>query len=259
MLNTINVAEASEFMDSIPSNFVDYTLTSPPYDKQRIYNGFSFDFETIAKHLYRITKVGGVLTWVVSDQVIDGSETGSAFKQVLFFMSLGFKLHDTMIYGKLNFIPQSHKRYEQAFEFMFVFVKGKIKTFNSIMVISKTAGTNQFLARKGYGFKEGSFRRREENVIVKPLKIPGNIFYYACGASGKNHPAVFPAKLAKDQILTWSNPLDVVFDCFSGSGTTAEEAKKLGRYFIACDISEEYVKDSIVRIDKIEDQTYMLS
>lgn len=254
--NRLYTSDCNDFMDSMPDNFVNLTVTSPPYDGLRKYEGFTFDFEKTATNLFRITDV---LVWVVGDQTIKGSETGNSFKQALFFMSLGFKLHDTMIYAKLNHIPQTHSRYEQCFEYMFVFVKSKISTFNPIIVPSLLAGTSQNMKRKGYGFKEGSFRRRDEIVTVRENKRPGNIFYYACGASGKNHPAVFPAQLARDHILTWTNPLDIVFDPFSGSGTTCEEAKKLGRYYLGCDVSGKYVADSEERLSKIEDQTVYLA
>lgn len=256
MINDVHYSECAAFMSSLQANLIDLTVTSPPYDGLRKYEGFVFNFEAIAQQLYRITKDGGVLVWVVGDQTKKGSESGTSFKQALYFMSLGFKLHDTMIYGKKNFIPQTHTRYEQEFEYMFVFVKGKIKTFNPIKVPAKTAGQTIKLARKGYGFKEGSFRRREEDIVTSEFKTPGNIFYYACGASDKNHPGVFPAQLASDHIQTWSNPGDLVFDPFVGSGTTVEEAKKLGRRFLGCDISENYIaeiKERLALIEGIED------
>lgn len=252
-MNKIVCSECNDFMDSLPANHIKLTVSSPPYGKKlRKYNGFTFYFERTATNLYRITQNNGVLVWIVGDHTVNGSESGDSFRQALFFMSLGFKLHDTMIYGKLNFIPQTHKRYEQEFEYMFVFVKGSISTFNPLLVKSRTAGMKQNLSRKGYGFKEGSFRRRAEEVTVKEEKIPGNIFYYACGNSGKNHPAVFPEQLAADHINTWSNIGYLVFDPFSGSGTTCAEAKRNGRNYLGCDISEEYVKESQEYIDAVE-------
>lgn len=115
-------------------NFIDMVLTSPPYDKIRYYNGFSFPFEKIANELYRVLKPGGVIVWVVGDATIDGSETGTSFKQALYFKEIGLNIHDTMIYLKNNYLPLTHNRYEQAFEYMFVFSKGKPKTFNKLMV-----------------------------------------------------------------------------------------------------------------------------
>jgi DNA modification methylase len=252
MIDQVVCSECCSFMSNLKNNSIKLTVTSPPYDVLRLYNCFTFNFELTAQHLLRITEEGGVVVWVVGDQTKKGSETGTSFKQALHFMSLGFKLHDTMIYAKKNFIPQTHNRYEQEFEYMFVFVKGKLKTFNPILVTAKTAGDTMKLARKGYGFKEGSFRRREAEITTGEFKRPGNIFYYACGASGKNHPAVFPTQLAADHINTWSNIGDLVFDPFVGSGTTVEQAKKLGRRYLGCDISQEYIDEIHKNLKLIE-------
>lgn len=258
ILNSIIHSDCNEFMASLPPECVDFVLTSPPYDDLRKYKGFTFDFELTAKNLYRILKPGGCIVWVIGDQTRIGSETGSSFRQALYFMSLGLNLHDTMIYGKLNHIPQTHNRYEQAFEYMFCFSKGRPKTFNPIEVAAKTAGATFNLARKGYGFKEGAYRRRNATVTTGETKRATNIFYYACGQSGKNHPAVFPSSLAKDQILTWTKPLDIVYDPFSGSGTTCEGSKKTGRYFLGTETSADYVAESIDRLSKIPDRTFLL-
>ena len=174
------------------------------------------------------------------DAVINGSETGTSFRQALGFMELGLRLHDTMIYKKSNFIPLTHNRYEQEFEHMFIFSKGKVATFNPIMEKTKGEGQISNLSKKGYGFREGAFRRRDENVQTKNKKQHGNIFTYSCGASGVNHPAVFSEDLARDHILSWSNPGDIVLDPMCGSGTTCKMAKEHGRQYIGFDISEEY-------------------
>jgi len=118
-------------MKKMPDSFIDLTVTSPPYDNLRTYNGYSFDFEAVAKELYRVTKQGGVVVWVVGDATIKGSETGTSFRQALFFKEIGFNLHDTMIYHKTN-APLTHPRYEQEFEYMFIFSKGRVNTFNGI-------------------------------------------------------------------------------------------------------------------------------
>ena len=126
--------------NNIPDNFIDLTVTSPPYDNLRTYKGFVFDYKSMLKELYRVTKDGGVVVWVVGDATIKGSETGTSFKQALYAKDIGFNLHDTMIYEKNNPIPQNHNRYEQCFEYMFIFGKGKPKTFNPILEPTKNAG-----------------------------------------------------------------------------------------------------------------------
>jgi site-specific DNA-methyltransferase (adenine-specific) len=141
-VNNIYCTECVEGMRKLPEGFVDLTVTSPPYDNLRTYNGFAWDFETTAKELYRVTKDGGVIVWVVGDSTTKGSESGTSFRQALHFISIGFNLHDTMIYRKINYVPLTHNRYEQEFEYMFVFSKGKPKTFNPIKVPCKTAGSS---------------------------------------------------------------------------------------------------------------------
>ena len=101
-LNKIYNESNLDTMARMPDNFIDLTVTSPPYDNLRTYNGYCFDFENVAKELFRVTKKGGVVVWVVSDATINGSETGTSFKQALYFMQCGFNLHDTMIYAKEN-------------------------------------------------------------------------------------------------------------------------------------------------------------
>jgi DNA modification methylase len=221
---------------------VDLTVTSPPYDNLRTYKGYTFDFEKIARGLWYATKPGGVVVWVVGDATINGSETGTSFKQALYFMSLGFNLHDTMIYR----IPGtgakgSNLAYWQAFEYMFVFSKGTPATVNRLMdkrnkrAGSSTNGKNAVGTRShaagGTVVREWGYRDNVWDIL------PGNN-----GDDRTNHPAPFPEDLARDHILSWSNPGDLVLDPFIGSGTTAKMAKETGRHWIGIDISEEYCK-----------------
>lgn len=253
-LNKIYNMDCLEGLKALPSDFVDLTVTSPPYDDLRKYKGYSFDFENIAKELYRVTKKGGVVIWVVADKTDKGSETGTSFKQVLSFKEIGFNLHDTMIYAS-DKPPLTHNRYEQKFEYMFVLSKGKPKTFNPIMEESKYAGTSK---------KARTFRHTGEDLEethqkgeVKSYKIKGNIWFYPTGyqKSTKDkiafkHPAIFPEQLAHDHIISWSNEGDVILDCFSGSGTTPKMAKLNNRNFIGFEISEEYVELSKRRLEQ---------
>ena len=233
---------------------VDLVVTSPPYDGLRKYDGYSFDFKGIARELYRVVKPGGVVVWVVSDQTIKGSETGTSFRQALFFMEIGFNLHDTMIYAKNNPIPQNHNRYEQSFEYMFVFSKGKPKTFNPLREQTKNAGKTFNWGNRKTVLDEAQCRRDrgEDKRECKSTKIMKNIFYYSIGGGKTGHPAVFPYKLAEDHILSWSNENDVILDPFMGSGTTGIAAKNTGRNFIGIEISETYYEIAERRINQEE-------
>lgn len=250
-LNKFYVAESVEFMKAnMPDNFVDLTVTSPPYDNLRTYKGFVFDYKNMLKELYRITKSGGVVVWVVGDATINGSETGTSFKQALYAKEeVGFNLHDTMIYHKINPIPIKQNRYYPCFEYMFILSKGKPKTFNPIMRKSLSAGT-KVRARQRSGI-DSYIKNPTGKNSTKEYSIEYNLWSYKVGSVGQtsmdkiayNHPAIFPEKLAEDHILSWSHEGDIVFDPMCGSGTTCKMAYLNKRNFIGVDISEEYINN----------------
>jgi len=238
-----------ETMGKMPDKYIDLTVTSPPYDNLRNYKGYSFDFESVAKELYRVTKEGGVVVWVVGDSTIKGSESGTSFKQALYFKEIGFNLHDTMIYQK-NALPKNHNRYEQDFEYMFVLSKGKPKTFNPIRIPCLYPEKED--SRKNSYFSETTeinrvARSGKKRSPVGLDKIKGNIWKINTGSGHStldkfafDHPAIFPETLANDHITSWSNENDLVYDPFSGSGTTLKMAILNKRNWIGSEISVEY-------------------
>lgn len=260
-LNKVYNCDCIELMQKLPDNIVDLTVTSPPYDNLRTYNGNIeqwnfYKFKTIAKELYRITKSGGVVVWVVADATINGSETGTSFRQALFFKEIGFNIHDTMIYAKENYVPLTHNRYEQEFEYMFVLSKGKPKTFNPIKIPCKYAGTDSW-GECGYHKTNSSGIIKIGKKTISDYKIKGNIFYYRIGSTnhtGISHPAPFPYELAKDHILSWSNENDIIFDPFMGSFTTAVACHKLNRRFIGAELDKEYYELGSKRLAEAQNQ-----
>ena len=252
-VNKILCGACQEVLASLKEECVDLTVTSPPYDNIRDYKGYSFeeeDFRAIVSQLFRVTKKGGVVVWIVGDATMKGSESGTSFRQALGFMEGGFKLHDTMIYEKnTSSFParRTGKRYTQIFEYMFVFCKGKIKTGNLICdKPNKWAGWTNWGKNTQRG-KDGKLKKTKDIKPVPEFSPRNNIWRYNVGkgfnSSDKeshSHPAIFPEKLAEDHILSWSNEGDVVLDPFVGSGTTCKMAKKNKRHYIGIDISEEY-------------------
>jgi DNA modification methylase len=239
-LNKIYNEDCLDTMARMPDNFVDLTVTSPPYDDMRTYNGYSFEFESIAKELYRVTKEGGVVVWIVGDATIKGCETLTSFKQAIYFKEIGFNV-DTNIYHKQNYKPINAKRYDNVFEYIFVLSKNKPKTFNPIMVSKARVKIESGKYRQKDGSMKTNIRKANE------LKKATNIFSYSIGGHiadkiAFKHPAIFPEQLAKDQIMSWSNAGDLVYDCFMGSGTTAKAAISANRKWIGSEISEEYCK-----------------
>jgi len=246
-IDNIVCGDNIETMRTMPDKCIDLTVTSPPYDNLRTYNGFTFNFIEIAKELYRITKDGGIVVWVVGDATFKGSETGTSFKQALYFKEIGFNLHDTMIYQKANSgMAGSLKCYIQAFEYMFVFSKGIPKTINIIRDREnlRAGKINKNPARLGV---DGNMKKQRE-VIAEKYGRRLNIWKYGHDGSKTGHPAVFPEKLANDHILTWSNQGDLIFDPFCGSGTTCKMAKINNRHYKGIDISQEYCDISNSRV-----------
>ncbi len=251
-LNKIYCENNLETMKRMPDNFLDLTVTSPPYDNLRTYNGKlvwgEHIWKPVIEQLYRVTKDGGVVVWVVNDATIKGSETLTSFKQALYFREVGFNIHDTMIYKKICYPPLTHNRYEQCFEYMFVVSIGKPITFNQIMVKTETAGTKRPRYKSNKEF--GSAVRNDNRVdIIKEEKYKNNVWDLRPNNSHHDHPAMFPEQLAKDHIISWSNEGDLIYDPFMGSGTTAKMAHLLKRNWIGSEISQEYVDLANKRLD----------
>lgn len=248
------LGDCLERMKEIPDGSVDLTVTSPPYDNLRTYNGnidqWSFDkFKDIARELYRVTADGGVVVWVVGDATIKGSETGTSFRQALWFMECGFNLHDTMIY-RTSKPPMNDKRYQQCFEYMFVFSKFRPKYVNLIHEKCKNAGKKM---NATYYNVDGSLKKRSTKNAVKQTKPLENIWYIV-QRQNNGHPATFPEKLANDHIISWSKPGDTILDPFMGSGTTGKMALLNGRNFIGIELDEQYFQIAKERIEKVESE-----
>lgn len=267
--NKVYLGDCLEIMPSIPDKSIDMILTSPPYDNLRTYGGnLQWDFESIAKELYRVTKDGGVVVWIVGDASIKGSETGTSFKQALYFKEIGFNLHDTMIYYSEK-PPLTHNRYEQKFEYMFVFSKGKPKTFNPILEDCAYAGSRADRPKtiKGSRSQNCAIRSRVDNTprYTKDKKIKGNVWIYKTGGghSSKDsiafeHPAIFPEKLAIDHIKSWSNEGDIILDPFAGSGTTGVACQNLRRNYILIEKEPKYYEIILKRLSPFDKQVVLV-
>ncbi len=245
-------------MAQMSERFIDCVITSPPYDNIRNYNknvseclpeynGYSFPFEDIAKSLYRVIKKGGVIVWVVNDSMQNGSESLNSFRQALFFKEIGLKVHDTMIYRKMNPMPNAGTRYQQMYEYMFLFSKGKPKTTN----IALRPRSNQCNDKRTYRNKkfsrdkDGEFNKNE--YFVKEMVPDYNIwdFFVGGGNTSKDkvafkHPAIFPESLVQRHIESWTNEGDLIYDPFMGSGTTSKMSILCKRNYIGSELSHEY-------------------
>ena len=246
---TLLLGDCAEKLKEIPDDSIDMVVTSPPYDNLRQYKGYSFDFEKIAKELVRVLKTGGVIVWVVGDATVDGSETGTSFRQALYFKELGLNLHDTMIWEKTGMMP-TQDRYYAIFEYMFVFSKQKPKSMNFICD-HKTVNGGRIQQKDTGGCHRNAQGRRTkvDGFFARQyFRRRTNIWRMHIGKNTTIHPAIFPLQLAKDHIMTWSNEGDTVLDPFMGSGTAGVAAVVLNREFVGIEIAAEYLEIAKHRI-----------
>jgi len=177
---------------------------------------------------------------------------------------LGFRLHDTMIYHRAT--PPSVdimlKRYYQHFEYMFILSKGNVATCNYIK--TKKLYVDNRKSKSGHRKQDGSFSQFAPSK--KTDKIKGNVWRYNAGGGlatkdkiAYQHPAIFPEALARDHILSWSNPDDIVLDPMCGSGTTLKMSKELGRQWLGFDISEKYCNLAQKRVEHARTPLFVLS
>lgn len=232
---------------------IDLVITSPPYDSQRDYKGYTFPFADIAKELTRVLKPGGVIVWIVNDQTKGGSETLSSFKQAIYFKEeCGLFVHDTMIWAKKSATMPSSNRYDQVTEYMFVLSKGKPKTINLIKdKPNKWAGKSTFAKNNSIRQTDGSLKDKGIHGKYAEFGNRYNVWNHNTSAQENPckkqwHPATFPLQLVKDHVISWSNEGDIVYDPFMGSGTTAKACVELNRFYVGSEISKEYY-DSCLR------------
>ena len=245
-IDTIICGDNVATMQTFPGDCIDLTVTSPPYDNLRTYGGHSWDFEGVAQQLWRITKPGGVVVWVVADATVNGSETGTSFRQALRFMEIGFRLHDTMIYHRQGAFPMdAAKRYWQDWEYMLILSKGSPKTFYPLKEKSVRVKGSQINARRNV---QGIPKHLSADVgrTASGTKSLSNVWYIPAGSfmtedgAAFRHPAIFPESLARDHILSWSNEGDLVLDPFNGSGTTTKMARAMGRRWLGIEVNPDY-------------------
>lgn len=272
--NKIIQGDCVEMMWDLPDDTIDLTCTSPPYNNLRNYKGYVFNFKATVQQLFRVTKPGGVVVWVVADQTVKGGKTGTSFRQALYFQEIGFRMYDVLIYQKTGTSFPSNKRYTNVTEYMFVFSKGKPKTVNIIKDVPKlwkgsfgatTQRQKDGSLKKSVAKNCGAGKSGRAKGTEYGFKARSNIWTIVNGYGfahpdpdlAKQHPATFPLALARDHIISWTNPGDLVLDPLNGGGTTCMAAKGLNRKYIGIDVSQEYCDLAEERLARVSVGGYL--
>lgn len=258
--NCILCSDCVEGLVKLPSDSVPLTVTSPPYDRVRDFA--QWNFERVAEELYRVTKEGGVVCWVVQDGFEHGSRTLSSFKQALHFGQIGFWLWDVLIVVAKSYQLPTRRRYVSLFHYCFVLSKGRPNTVNLLCdKPNKCAGRMKRIWQRRS--PDGSMRKGFLPKPIAPFGRRGNVWEYATGFNSTTkdkeafaHPALMPEALARDLIVSFSNPYDLVLDCFAGAGTTPKMAMLTGRRWLGFEINADYVAIAHERLKKAERQLW---
>jgi hypothetical protein len=254
LLDRICCVDAVVGLGALPDDGIPLTVTSPPYDGLREYGGNDFGpevFEAVADELWRVTMPGGVVAWVVADQ-IDGGYSGTSFRQALHFMGVGFRLHDILIMTRTGGRFAGGNRYGKV-EFGFVFSKGSPRSVNLIRdKPNKHAGALRHFGARG---RDGRLRYAARAKPVAAMGLKGPVWEYTAGSSGTtldrytdDHPALMPEAMARDLILSWSRPGDLVLDPFLGSGTTSKMALLGHRRYLGFEVHRPYYRLAVRRM-----------
>ena len=242
------LGDAIDTIKAQPDNSIHLTVTSPPYDDIRTYNGTGgLDLKATGVELLRKTADGGVCVMVIQDGTKNFRKSCTTANVICSWVEAGWNLFETCIYSRPG-RPGAwwNTRFRCDHEYILIFFKGDRPRYFSkehMKVPAKTAGTKW----------HGTQRKTDGSLIpIQPTiqadtKCKGTIWAYSSSTTEHNkiknlHPAPFPDLLASDVIQCFSRPGDIVFDPFVGSGTTVIMALKNGRIGIGGDISTEYLQ-----------------
>lgn len=256
----IHTGDCCAALKKFTAESVQCVVTSPPYDELRTYGGYEFRFEETARELFRVLCDGGVLCWNIKDAIIEGSESLTSCTHKIYLARVcGFRVR-TIIYQKRNFSHPQKGFYHSVFEYVFICSKGKPRAFNPLMDRKNiTAGAVGNLGVNTFTERDGSKSVRAKKV-TKEFGMRHDVWLGLTRGQEEMckrlpHPAMMPKWLARDLILSWSNPGDVVLDPFAGSFTTCKIALKLGRIPIGIEINPEYAQEALKIAAKEQDRT----
>lgn len=235
IVNRILHCDALTGLGALPPASVPLTVTSPPYDSQRDYGGHDFEWRAIAEELWRVTAKNGVVCWQYQDQILDGSESCTSASQKLFFRQLGFRAYQTLYVVSWSFRRSSRRYYTQTSQ-VFVLSKGRPRTVE--LLRDRPNATAGAVNRVNWRKADGRIVKKYTGTVGE-YGFRGDAWLYKAGygqstkdSYAHDQGAVMPEGLARDLILTYSKPGDLVLDICAGAATTCKMALLTGRRYL---------------------------
>lgn len=236
------------FIHLIPDEFIQLTVTSPPYNLNKEYEKkitleeYLDKMRFIIRELYRVTKDSGSVCWQVGTYI----EGSGKFKKVypldlLFyplFVEAGFFLKNRIVWTYGHGLHDTY-RFSGRHETILWFVKGDyVFNLDKVRVPAKYSNKRYY---KG---------PHKGELSCNPLgKNPSDVWDITNVKHNHPektiHPCQFPSELVNRCVLSMSNEDDWVFDPFAGVGTTLKSALKYGRKALGCEKEVLYVKEFI--------------
>ena len=270
-LNQFLLGDAITVASQLPDACVDTIVTSPPYFQQRDYGskkqiGQEATPETyvqrlaeLFEELKRVVKLTGSAWIVIGDKYSNGELMGMPWRVCLALKEIGWILRSDCIWHKPNAMPSSVKsRPTTDHEYIFFFSRSKDYYYDADAIRephvtfsdkSKMKGGRGHFGKRGgtpelgkNGGDNNLHDARWDQAFHPKGRNKRTVWSIPLSKFRKTHFAVFPESLVQTCIEASCPENGVVLDPFSGAGTTAVTANKLGRDFIAIDCVEEYLK-----------------
>ena len=266
----VEFGDALDILPTLPDQFTDCIITSPPYYRQRNYedsaeqlgqeaspSAYVERLVEIMSECGRVLKDSGTLWLNIGDKYDRGEQLGMPWRVALAMIDAGWTLRSDIIWHKPNAMPSSVKsRPTVDHEYVFFFTKGKDYYYNADAIrephVTFSENSKMRGGRNHFG-KRGGTPEKGKNAGDNNLHDgrwdqafhPGGrnkrtVWSIPLGKFRDVHVAVFPEKLVETCILAGCPDDGVVLDPFCGSGTTLLVAQRLGRKWIGIDCVEKY-------------------
>jgi len=255
--DTLCVGDCRELLAEVPSESVQLTVTSPPYNIGKDYSaGYDDDgaigewqlmMEDVFEELFRVTKPDGKVVINVGKSFADSDEHGrfeffplaSYVKQIA--LDVGFDFWDEVIWNKSSFQSRGGGALMGSYPYPSNLMV--TQTHEHVLVFRKWVNESYHRQREIPSLET---EKRERSALTKERwrELTQSIWTFdgvRQSSLDVDHSAVFPEELAKRPIQLYSFYGDTVLDPFVGTGTTAVAAKRAGREYIGFDVSEEYI------------------